>query len=158
MVLDAGSTTSRLVDVMPHDLQLRVYTHAVPLAGRLTARPSVDLHLLPGRVRTTTQAAVGPDTVEALGRLRADLAVVGTNAISVGHGLSTVDADEAATKRALVEAARRVVVVADATKVGRESTVRFASLEQVDVLVTDDGISDRDRDELRAAGVEVVVA
>ena len=61
--------------------------------------PSVELHLLPGRVRRTTQAAVGADTVAALDQLRADVAFIGTNGITVEHGLSTPDRDEAATKR-----------------------------------------------------------
>ena len=80
--------------------------------------PQIELHLLPGRVRPTTQAAVGADTVAALADLRADVAFIGTNGISVGHGLSTPDRDEAATKRAMVAAARQVVVLADASKIG----------------------------------------
>ena len=97
-------------------------------------------------MRTTTQAAVGADTVAALSRLRADTVFLGTNALSRDHGLSTPDADEAATKRAMVASARRVVVLADSTKLGRESAISFAALDEVDCLVTDAGISpDRPR-------------
>lgn len=158
VLLDAGSTTSRLAAALPADRRLVVFTHAVPVAARLTALPAVELHLLPGRVRTTTQAAVGPDTVTALSRLRADVAFVGTNALTIRHGLSTPDADEAATKRALVEAGAKVVVLADSSKVGREATVSFADLADVDVLVTDAGLGRADRQALQKAGVEVVVA
>lgn len=157
LLLDAGSTTARLAALLPADLPLTVFTHSVPIASRLAGRPQVDLHLLPGRVRATTQAAVGPETVEALGRIRADVAVVGTNGLSIGHGLSTPDSEEAATKRALVGAARRVVVLADSHKVGEEALVQFAPLGAVDVLVTDAGISQHARAELTEAGVEVLV-
>ncbi|MGZ4536963.1 MAG: DeoR/GlpR family DNA-binding transcription regulator, partial [Nocardioidaceae bacterium] len=116
------------------------------------------LHLLPGRVRTTTQAAVGEDTVAALQLLRTDVAFVGTNGLSLGHGLSTPDHSEAAAKRAMVACAQRVVVLADSSKVGREHTVRFADLKDVDVVVTDGGISDRDANALRRNDIEVVVA
>ena len=71
------------------------------------ASPQIELHLLPGRVRPTTQAAVGADTVAALADLRADVAFLGTNGITVDHGLTTPDRDEAATKRAMVASARR---------------------------------------------------
>ena len=141
VLLDAGSTTDRLAGRLPRDLELTIFTHAVPIAARLASYPHVDLHLLPGRVRATTQAAVGTETVEALAGLRVDIAFVGTNGISVGHGLSTPDRDEAATKRAIVASAQQVVVLADASKIGLESTVRFAKLGDVDVLVTDEGIS-----------------
>ena len=118
VLLDAGSTTSRLAALLPRDRRLTVVTHAVPIAARLAGLPHIDLHLLPGRVRTTTHAAVGIETVRALADLRADVAFVGTNGITVEHGLTTPDRDEAATKRAMVASARQVVVLADATKVG----------------------------------------
>ena len=158
VLIDAGSTTRRLVDNLPRDLELTVITPAVPRAARLASYAQVDLHLLPGRVRRTTQAAVGIETVQALGSLRVDIAFMGTNGISVGHGLSTPDRDEAATKRAMVESAQQVVVLADATKIGLERTVRFAELDEVDVLVTDDGIAAADRKAFESAGMEVVVA
>jgi DeoR family fructose operon transcriptional repressor len=158
VLLDAGSTTVRLAAALPRGHRLVVFTHSVPVAARLLLNPSVEVHLLPGRVRSTTQAAVGAVTVAALEDLRADVAFVGTNGITVAHGLSTPDGDEAATKRAIVRAAQRVVALADSSKVGVESIVRFAALEDVEVLVTDDGIEDGDRDALGAAGLEVVVA
>jgi DeoR family fructose operon transcriptional repressor len=86
------------------------------------------------------------------------VAFIGTNALSITHGRSTPDPVEAATKRALVNAARRVIVVADSTKIGRESAVRFASLDQVDVLVTDRAASAADIEAIEKAGVEVVIA
>ncbi|WP_205474802.1 DeoR/GlpR family DNA-binding transcription regulator [Nocardioides sp. SYSU D00038] len=158
VLMDAGSTTSRLVSLLPRDHALVVHTHSVPIAARLTGNPQVELHLLPGRVRDTTQAAVGADTVAAVREIRADVVFLGTNGITAGHGLSTPDRDEAATKRAMVASARQVVVLADASKVGKELAIRFASLDDVDVVVTDDGLDPRDRAQLAAAGVDVVVA
>jgi DeoR family fructose operon transcriptional repressor len=158
VLLDAGSTAQRLAALLPRDHRLVVITHAVPVAARLAALPQVELHLLPGRVRTTTQAAVGADTVAALSTLRVDVAFLGTNGVTTGHGFSTPDSEEAATKRAMVAAARQVVVLTDASKVGTEAPHRFARVEEVDVLVTDDGLTAADRTELAATGLEVVVA
>jgi len=75
--------------------------------------------------------------VRAIEHLRPDIAFLGTNGISASFGLSTPDPDEAAVKSAIVRAARRVVVVADADKLGNELLVSFAPLEAIDVLVTD---------------------
>lgn len=158
VLIDAGSTTNRFASMLPRDHRLTVVTHAVPIAARLAGSPQIELHLLPGRVRSTTHAAVGVDTVAALSELRADAVFLGTNGVSVDHGLSTPDRDEAATKRAMVASARQVVVLADASKVGAESPVRFARLDDVDVLVTDDAIDDEERQALVDAGLEVVVA
>lgn len=158
IAIDAGSTTIRFAEALPRDRRLVVYTHAVPVAARLALKPAVELHLLPGTVRPTTQAAVGPETVTALAQLRVDLAFLGANGATVGHGFSTPDSAEAATKRAIVAAGRRAVVLADSTKIGLESTVSFAAVGEVDVLVTDGEIASSQRKELVAAGVEVVVA
>ncbi len=158
VLLDAGTTTARLAGLLPLDVSFTVFTNAVPIAGRLAGRANVDLHLLPGRVRRTTQAAVGEETVAAIDRLRTDVAFVGTNGLSLAHGLSTPDQSEAAAKSAMLRSAQRVIVLADSSKIGHESTVRFGDLEQVDVLVTDRGLSAEDRATLTAHDIEVVVA
>ncbi|CAJ1510226.1 DeoR/GlpR family DNA-binding transcription regulator [[Mycobacterium] burgundiense] len=158
VLFDAGTTTARIAGLLPADRELVVVTNSVPIAARLATMPAVSLHLLGGRVRGVTQAAVGEPVLRALDTLRVDVAFIGTNGISVEHGLSTPDSDEAAAKRAMVCSANYVVVVADSSKVGREDFVSFAPIEKVDTVVTDSEISDVDRRALIEHGVEVVVA
>ena len=158
ILLDAGSTTMRLAMLLPPDHELTVVTHAVPIAARLAGQPHLHLRLLPGTVRSTTQAAVGAETVEALSRLRVDVAFLGTNGITSGHGLTTPDPDEAAVKRAIVSCGHLVVALADASKFGVETAVRFAAPADVDVVISDDGVSAVDRQALSEAGIEVVIA
>lgn len=158
VVLDAGTTTGRLAALLPVTTTLTIYTNSVPAAADLSARTTAAVHMLGGSIRGITQAAVGSTAVETLRRLRADVAFLGTNGLTVAHGLSTPDPDEAEVKRAMLSAATRVVVLADSRKVGAESLVSFGSLRHVDVLVTDEGISDADRETLTAQGIEVVTA
>jgi DeoR family transcriptional regulator, fructose operon transcriptional repressor len=158
VLLDAGTTTGRVAAVLPSDRDLVVVTNSVPVAARLAAMPSVSLQLLGGRVRRVTQAAVGEPTLRVLETLRVDVAFIGTNAISVGHGVSTPDSEEAAVKRAMVRSANYVVVVADSSKVGREDLMSFAPIDKVDVLITDSEVSASDRAALTDRGVEVVLA
>jgi DeoR family fructose operon transcriptional repressor len=158
ILLDAGTTTARFAALLPRDLRLTVVTHAVPIAARLAGLRHLELHLLPGRVRHTTHAAVGPETVAALDVVRADVAFLGTNGVSFDHGLSTPDRNEAAVKRAMLAGARRRVVLCDSSKIGAESPLRFGTLADVDVLVTDAGIDADDRDRLASKGIEVRTA
>ncbi|MBF5081002.1 DeoR/GlpR family DNA-binding transcription regulator [Quadrisphaera sp. INWT6] len=158
IALDAGTTTVRLARLLPTDSPLLVVTSAVPVAAQLAGAGAIDLHLIGGRVRGTTHAAVGPEALRAVEALRVDTAFVGANGITPDHGLTTPDHDEAALKRALVAAGRRVVVLADASKIGSEHLVRFAQLDEVDVLVTDASAPRRDLKSFEARGVEVVVA
>ena len=158
IVLDAGTTTARLAGLIPVDRRLEVITHAVPIAARLAGHPAIGLRVLPGQVRPTTQAAVGEDTVESLSRLLTDVAFVGTNGISRAHGLSTPDHSEAAVKRAIVRGSRQVVLLADAGKLGEEHLVRFADLDEIDVIVTDGRATTEQLAPLTDAGVKVVIA
>lgn len=158
LLLDAGTTTGRLAALLPPDRDLVVVTNTVPIAARLSAMPSISLLLLGGRVRGLTLAAVGEPALRVLETLRVDVAFIGTNGISVGHGLSTPDSEEAAVKRAMVRSAHYVVVLADSSKIGREDLVSFAPINHVDVLVTDPELIPADRDELSQHGIEVVTA
>lgn len=158
ILLDAGSTTARVADRLPRDRKLSVFTHSVPIAARLAGLPQIELHLLPGEVRRATLAACGVETVAAIARLRVDIAFLGTNGLTVAHGLSTPDHTEAAVKAAMVECAGRVIVTTDSSKVGVERTVRFADISQIDVVVTDDQLCRQDRRTLSLAGPEVVIA
>lgn len=142
LYLDAGSTTQAIAGRLPEYLstsggRIEIVTHAMPLAYALAGTPEAEVTVIGGRVRTATAAAVGSDTVRAIERLRPDIAFLGTNGISASFGLSTPDPDEAAVKSAIVRAARRIVVVADADKLGTELLVSFAPLDAIDVLVTD---------------------
>ena len=158
VLFDAGTTTARVAALLPPEHELTVVTNSVPIAGRVSAIPAVSLQLLGGRVRGLTQAAVGDQVLRVLDTLRVDIAFIGTNGISVAHGLSTPDTEEAAVKRAMVRCANYVVVVADSSKIGREEFVSFAALDDVDALITDDEIADGDRAEIAGRGVEVVIA
>ena len=140
------------------DAELVVITHSLPIASRLSGEPGIALHLLGGKVRGLTQAAVGQSTVEAARRIRPDIAFIGTNGIHAAFGLSTPDPEEAAVKAAFVQSARRIVVLADSSKLDAETLVQFASLKDLDTVITDTKPSRELADALAEAGVEVVVA
>lgn len=158
VIFDAGTTTVRLAELLPTDRELTVVTHALPVATVLATRPGITLHLVGGTVRGRTLAAVGTWAVRALADIHADVAFVGTNGLSVEHGLTTPDLAEATVKRALVTNARRTVVLADHTKLGRVDFAHVVPLSAVDTLVTDTGAEPELVDEIEAAGTRVVRA
>lgn len=157
VILDAGTTTVRLAELLPTDRELTVVTHSIPVASILVSRPNLTLHLLGGIVRGRTLAAVGAWTKTQVSEIYADVAFMGTNSISVERGLTTPDLAEAAVKRALMSAARRVVVLADHTKFGRDDFALVAPLSDVDTVITDIGLDVELAGDIEAAGPQVVV-
>ena len=158
IILDAGTTTIRLAALLPADRDLTVVTHALPIVTVLAARPNITLHLVGGTVRGRTLAAVGSWALAALTQIHADVVFLGTNGVTVERGLTTPDLAEAQVKRALVAAARRVVVLADHTKLGVSDFALVAPLSAVDVLITDSDAAPELVDEIEAAGPRVVRA
>lgn len=157
IILDAGTTTVRLAEMLPTDRELTVVTHSIPVASILVSRPNVSLHLLGGIVRGRTLAAVGEWTRAQIAEVFADVAFMGTNGISVERGLTTPDIAEASVKRALMDAARRTVVLADHTKFGREDFARVAPLSDVDTVIADVELDVELAEDIENAGPRVVI-
>jgi DeoR family fructose operon transcriptional repressor len=158
VILDAGTTVARLAGIVPLEAELTVVTHSLPIAARLADHPGMQLHLVGGRVRHRTRAAVDAWALRAYGEIRADVVFVAANGFSAGHGLTTPDLAEAAVKRAAMTAARRVVLLADSAKHGQEHFARFGALSDVDLLITDSGLSPEDATAMERGGMEVVRA
>lgn len=158
MILDAGTTIARLAGALPLEATLTVVTHSLPIAARLADHPGMQLHLIGGRVRHRTRAAVDAWALRAYGEIRADVVFLAANGFSIEHGLTTPDLAEAAVKRAALSAARRVVLLADSAKHGQEHFARFGDLSEVDLLITDSGLSPEDATAIERGGTEVVRA
>ncbi|MFG3229259.1 DeoR/GlpR family DNA-binding transcription regulator [Kitasatospora sp. NPDC048194] len=154
VLLDAGTTVSRLAAQLPVESALTVVTNALPVAARLVDHPSLTLHLIGGRLRHRTHAAVDSWALRDLADINPDVAVVATNGFSAEDGLTTPDLAEAAVKRAMLTGARRVVLLADSAKYGARHFARFGSLSQVDVLVTDTGLTDEQAAQIENLGPE----
>jgi DeoR family fructose operon transcriptional repressor len=158
ILLDAGTTTARLAEILPASATLTVVTNALPIAMTLASRPNLTVMSVGGRVRGRTGAMVDAWAVRTLEEMVVDVAFMGANGISAERGLTTPDTAEAAAKRAMIRAARRVVVLADHTKAGADHFARFGDLADVDVLITDSGLHPDDASALEAAGPRVVLA
>ncbi|WP_336216728.1 DeoR/GlpR family DNA-binding transcription regulator [Nonomuraea sp. LPB2021202275-12-8] len=158
VIIDAGTTTGRLVGVLPADRELTVVVNSPPLATVLASRANLNVIMLGGRVRGRTLATVDDWALQPLAQLHVDVAFMATNGCSVEKGLTTPDPAEAAIKRAMVRAAQRSVLLADHTKFTNTYLAQFAALGEIDVVITDTGLDLALAAELSAAGPEVVRA
>jgi DeoR family fructose operon transcriptional repressor len=158
VILDAGSTTARLAQALPADRELFVVVNSPVLATVLGTRANLTVLLLGGRVRGKTLATVDDWALRPLADMYVDVAFMGTNGCSVERGLTTPDPAEATVKRAMIAAARRVVLLADHTKIGNDYLARFGALTDLDVLITDTGVDAELAGDVEAAGVRVVRA
>ncbi len=158
IIIDSGTTTGRLVAMLPHDRQLTVVTNSVQHAIALANRENITCLLVGGRVRGRTLACVESWAVNSLKGITADVAIIGTDGVSVERGLTTPDRIEAEIKAAMVGAARRKVVLADHTKFGDDHFAAFARLDEIDVIISDSNLDADVASQVEAAGPMVVLA
>ena len=158
VLFDAGTTTFAAAAGIAGDVRHQFVTNSLPIATTLTGLARSSVVLIGGRLRPKTQAAVGADAIDTIARLHASVGFVGANGLTLAHGLSTPDVDEAAVKRAMMAACDRVVVLADSSKINRQELACFGAVEDIDVLITDDGIDPAFADALSAHDIEVVTA
>ena len=158
IALDAGSSTFQLAERLPAGRTLTVVTNSLPIASLLANRKELTVHLIGGTVRGRTLATVGNTALEFLRRVYVDVAFLGINGFSVERGLTTPDSAEAAVKSAFVASARRRILLADHTKLGSAHFAHVADLAEIDVLVTDDALSDEAASQIETAGPKVVRA
>jgi DeoR/GlpR family transcriptional regulator of sugar metabolism len=139
--LTAGTTTWRLAHHLARVPDLTVLTNSIQVANVFHREPRPDLTVvLTGGVRTPSDALVGPIALNAVRSLHLDMLFLGVHGATEDAGLTTPNILEAETDRALIEASARRVVVADHTKWGIRGLSRIATLDEVAVFVTDQGL------------------
>lgn len=154
--LDAGTTTGVLADLMPAGRNLTVVTHSLSIALTLAGRPGYTVLTLGGEVRGPTLATVGPWAEGRLRGIHTDVAFVATNGLSLARGLTTPNPVEAEAKRLIIQTARRVVLLADHTKINRDFFEGFGSVADIDLLICDTGLGSDTAEEFEAAGLTTV--
>jgi DeoR/GlpR family transcriptional regulator of sugar metabolism len=156
--ISAGTTTHELARRIVDVPGLTVVTNSFSVADTLHRAASSDCTvILTGGIRTPSDALVGPFAVAAIRTIHVDLLFMGVHGMDPHSGFTTPNILEGETNRALVEAARRLVVVADHTKWGVVGISSMARLDEADTVITDDGISDEARGILSGAIRELVV-
>jgi DeoR family fructose operon transcriptional repressor len=158
IIIDAGTTTIKLAELLPADRALTVLTHSLPVAIALAGRENIELHMLGGLVRSSSRATVGTWTHQMVSMVSVDVAFISINGITPERGLTTHNIAEAAVKSAIIKASRRSIVLADHSKFGREEFGRVAPLAAIDTIITDAGANGELVHEVEAAGPDVILA
>ena len=156
IILDGGTTAAELARRLPRERACTVLTNAPPVAIALAAHPRAEVVLLGGRLLKREQVTVGAAAVDALRRVRADIAVLGVCSLHPEAGVTALEREEAEVDRAMVDAAGEVVALATADKLGTVSPWVVADLADVTHVVTDGDAAATAQ--LEQAGVAVVRA
>jgi DeoR family transcriptional regulator of aga operon len=155
----AGTTTTQVARQLRHRSGLHVITNAVNIGMELSSSNGLDTTLTGGCMRWPGAfSLIGPTAIESLNVVVMDRVFIGVCGVDAERGATTIEAEEAAVFRAMIRQARQVVVVADSSKVGMISPAVICPVSDIDILITDDGISEGALDAFTRSGVKVISA
>jgi DeoR family transcriptional regulator, aga operon transcriptional repressor len=154
----AGTTTTQVARSLRHRNDLHIITNAVNIGMELSSSNGLDTTMTGGSMRWPGAfSLIGPTAIESLNVVVMDRVFIGVCGVDPGRGATTIEADEAAVFRAMARRARQVVVVSDSSKVGMVSPAVICPAEDIDVLITDDGISQDAIQAFTSCGVKIVI-
>ncbi len=153
----AGTTTTLVAHQLLHRKNIQIITNAVNIGMELSSSPRLQIMLTGGNLRWPGAfSLVGPAAIEALSVVVMNRLFVSVTGVDAEHGATLIQPDEAAVFRAMTRQARQVIVVADSSKVGSVSPAVICPASNIDLLITDNGISEEAASAFAAAGVKIV--
>jgi DeoR/GlpR family transcriptional regulator of sugar metabolism len=158
VILDVGSTALELATSLRGRAGLTVVTASLPVAIELGNEPGITVVVTGGRVRRGELSLAGGMAEEAFSSFNCDLAFIGVGGLRAEPGLTDYNVDDARVKRAAIRSARRTVVLADSSKLGKVTFSTVARLTEIDALVTDAPADHMTVADAARLGVEIITA
>jgi DeoR/GlpR family transcriptional regulator of sugar metabolism len=158
LLINGGSTTKIFAAELVNRRKLTVVTNNLGIPATLPVDCFRNVYLLGGEYKGDAQVTVGPVGFVSAGSISVDSAVIGVGGIAVKEGLTTTVLEECSMILAMINAARRTIVLADASKFGHSSFAHIAPLGRIQIFVTDETPPSDLAQALEEARVEVIVA
>jgi DeoR family glycerol-3-phosphate regulon repressor len=158
LFINIGTTTEEVAAALTGHENLLVITNNLNVAMNLYRHPTLQVIVAGGPVRRSDGAVIGAAAVELIRQYKVDTAVIGASALDDDGALLDFDVLEVNVSRAIIENARRVLLVCDRTKLERAASVRIGHISQIDIFVTDRLESAALREVCRAHHVQVIEA
>lgn len=157
LFLGEGTTTSQFAQFLPPHPHLQVITASLSHASLLASR-DIRVIVLGGKLHSDELTMTGPIAEATLQRFYADVCILGAAGVDAQVGITELDYEIAALHRLMMERSRRVVVLADHSKLGFRAPAVVAPVSMVTTLVTDDAASPDALEQLQACGVQITFA
>ncbi|MGU3374097.1 DeoR/GlpR family DNA-binding transcription regulator [Chryseobacterium sp. M5A1_1a] len=156
IILASGTTMHYLARMLVNFGPLTVLTSSLRVAIELCNNPNINIIQLGGEVRKSSTSIVGSISEEILKQFSCNKLFLGVDGIDVEFGISTSNAAEAHLNQVMMECADQTIILADSSKLNKKGFGKIALLDQVDYLITDDGISAEEHTRLEEVGVNVI--
>ncbi len=158
IILDSGTTTTEVARNLIYHKNLTVVTNAVNVPLIIGGLPGITVLLTSGEFKAPTLSLTGQKAADFFENVHVDKLFLATAGITLRAGLTYPSLSDLPVKKAMIEAANTVYLVADSTKVGVQALASLGALSLINYLITDEGMSDENRKEFEKHGIEFIIA
>ncbi len=137
-ILSSGGTTIvEMIKALPKNLQATFITGSIPAAFEYLQHPTIEIILIGDKLSKSSQITIGNGAVSKIKQIRADICFLGTNGLHPKYGLTDNDWDVVDVKKAMIEAADKLVILTIAEKINTSQPLRICDTNKIDILVTE---------------------
>jgi DeoR/GlpR family transcriptional regulator of sugar metabolism len=158
IILDSGSTTTEIAKLISGYRNLTVITNALNIAIILGAQTGINIVVTGGEFKAPTISLTGQKAADFFHNLHADKLFLATAGIALKSGLTYPGISDICVKRAMIDSADEIYLVADSTKIGKSSFASLGALSLINYLITDSKIKPEDIEWLKSHDVQFVIA
>ena len=158
LLINIGTTTEQVAMALRGKQGLLVITNNINVVNILHGYEQIEVIVAGGVVRHLDGGVVGEATVDFIRQFKVDYSVIGASAIDEDGTLLDFDYREVKAARAIMDCARKSILVADSMKFERTAPVRIGHISQLDCLVTNAPPPPRLNDICRDRGVTIEIA
>ncbi len=157
LIIASGTTVLALARAIPNNINLTIITAALNVAIELNRHASIELLQLGGTMRKSSSSVTGSYAEDILKNFFCNKLFLGVDGIDLEHGLTTTSSAEAQLNREMIKVSQKTIVLVDSTKFGKRGFGRICAVEEIDHIITDNGISPSTLKALEEMGVKVTV-
>lgn len=158
IILDSGSTTTEIAKLIKGFNNLTVITNAINIAFMLGGEPGIGLLVTGGEFKSPTLSLTGQKAADSFSNIHVDKLFLATAGITLKSGLTYPSISDIVVKRAMIESADIVYLVADSTKIGKNSFASLGALSLIDYLITDSKVNEKQSAMLKDHDISIIIA
>jgi len=156
LIIDGGTSNLQLINQLPQDIKLTIFTNSIPVASKLCEFPNVDGVLLGGNILRKGHTTIGYSALEALQEIHADMCFLGITSVDAEAGLTEANRQETTIKKAMIKASRTVASMVISKKLHTRQPYKVCDITALNVMITELDPSDALLSDYKTKGVRVL--
>ncbi len=156
VLMSGGTTNLEVARLIPNELPLTIFTPSLPIAMQLLAHELLEVIFVGGKLSHDAQISVGGDAIRTLQQVKADVCLMGTGNLDANHGLTEFDWDVVQLKKAMIESAKRVMVLTISEKINSAQRFNVCPVTSIHTLITELSADHQHLHDFKEKGLDIL--